>query len=98
MKEQTKIEQAVKRCYEAYSDYARIVDNIPVIPKFPKVTWERGSLKNESTGWTVDGKLYHGSAEQVVAYWDKLTERWVAKTRKKLAATPSQQPDDQAQD
>lgn len=93
MKAQTRIEAAVKACYDAYADYARKVDNMPVIPSFPKVRWERGSLKNSNTGWWVDGRLYNGTAEEVIAHWDKQTLKWVARLRKKMGETPSQQPD-----
>lgn len=84
MKAKTQIEQAVKACYDAYSDYARKVDNIPVIPSFPKVEWVKGSLKNDASGWLVDGKLYNGTADQVVAHWNKQTERWHRRIRKAL--------------
>jgi hypothetical protein len=90
MKAQTQIERAVKACYDAYAEYARKVDNIPVIPQFPKVTWVRGSLKNEASGWLIDGKLYNGTAQEVVSHWNKQTERWTAKLRKKLE-TPLEQ-------
>lgn len=86
MKAQTQIEHAVKACYDAYADYARKVENIPVIPSFPKVSWVRGSLKNENTGWIVDGRLYPGTADEVVNYWNKRTALWLARTRKKLLA------------
>lgn len=88
MKAQTAIERAVKACYDAYSDYARKVEGIPVIPTFPKVSWVRGSLQNPETGWLVDGKLFNGTAEQVVAHWDKQTEKWIRRTRKAVTGLP----------
>lgn len=92
MKAKTLIEQSVKACYDAYADYARKVDNIPVIPNFPRVSWERGSLKNPNTGWWVDGKLYPGSAEQVIKHWTKLRAYWVGRMWKKLGIEPEQLP------
>lgn len=80
MKAKTQIEQAVKAAYDAYAEYARKVDNMPVIPAFPRVSWERGSLKNPNTGWIIDGRLYPGTAEQVITHWDRVRVRWEKKT------------------
>lgn len=92
MKAKTQIEQTVHAAYVAYADYARKVENIPVIPAFPKVSWERGSLKNPNTGWIIDGRLYPGSAEQVMAYWDKIRAKWLRRTWKALGIEPEQLP------
>lgn len=92
MKEKTRVEQAVKACYDAYSDYARKVDNMPMIPKFPEVRWQRGSLKNPNTGWWIDGTLYPGSAEQVIELWDKQRRRVLRRMWKALGVAPEQMP------
>ncbi len=92
MKAKTQIEQTVHAAYVAYADYARRVDNIPVVPSFPKVSWERGSLKNPNTGWVVDGTLYPGSAEAVMKHWRKVRAYWLKKMWKALGISPEQLP------
>lgn len=86
MKAKTQIEQAVLAAYGAYADYCRKVDNVPVTVKFPRVSWERGSLKSENTGWVVDGRFFPGSAEQVISWWDKQKAKWERRLYKALPA------------
>ncbi len=60
MKAQTRIRTAVFMERQVYSDYARIVDHVPVIPKKPRVEWRSG------IGWYIDGKRVRGSATDII--------------------------------
>ncbi len=83
MKAQTRIKAACKTMYDAYVDYSRKVLNIPVIPNIPKVEWRAGNPKDGNAGWIVDGRLYPGTAEQVVSHFEERTVYWLEKTRRK---------------
>lgn len=60
MKAMTMIAHAVKLYRSTFADYARIVYNVPIIPKRPQIWWQAG------VGWRVDGKIELGTAPEIV--------------------------------
>lgn len=70
MKTTTAIRAAVKLCYDAFTDYARIVQNVPVIPKIPQVSYKTGK------GWEIDGQLFKLPAEKVIDHYDQCQRYW----------------------
>lgn len=82
MKAATRIKIACKSMYDAYTDYSRIVQNIPVIPNVPKVDWMAGNPKDGKAGWVVDGRLYPVTADQLVAHFEERTAYWQEKIKR----------------
>jgi hypothetical protein len=84
MKAKTRIVAAVKACYDSYSDYARKVLYIPVIPPYPKVTWEAGNTPQGSRGrWIIDGHDWPMAADEVVAEFQRRALMWEDKMRRR---------------
>lgn len=92
MKAQTRIEAAVKACYDVYAEYSHVAEHMRVTAVHPRVTWERGSLKNPNTGWVIDGVLYPGAADDVIDLWNKQRAKWERRLWKARGITPEQLP------
>lgn len=85
----SRIKSACKWMYDAYTDYSRIVLNIPVIPKPPHVEWWPGKTDAGSSGtWVVDGRSYPGTADQVVAHFEERANYWIEKSHRKSEPAP----------
>jgi hypothetical protein len=88
MKAKTRIVTAAKKMYDAYTDYSRVVLNVPVVPDYPQVTWCAGNRADGGKGtWVVDGREYPGVVGDVevhflarAKYWREKTEAYIAKT------------------
>jgi len=69
MKASTQIKTAVKLYRDAFSDWARIVYNVPNIPAIPVVHWTPG------TGWDIDGKPEVGTSADIVDRYQTLADQ-----------------------
>jgi len=69
MKASTQIKTAVKLYRDAFSDWARIVYNVPNIPAIPVVHWTPG------TGWDIDGKPEAGTSAEIVTRYQILADQ-----------------------
>lgn len=91
MKAQTQIEQAVKAWYDAFAEYARVVEGIPVKPTHPKVTWVKGSLKDEGAGWVIDGRHFNMTADEVIVEVNKQAAKWWRRINKHTGVSYGEQ-------
>lgn len=85
MKAATRIKNAAKSMYDAYTDYSRVVQNVPVIPNIPKVQFMAGNPKDGKAGWVVDGRLYPVTADQLVAHFEERARYWQERTQRFIA-------------
>lgn len=89
MKAKTRIITACKQMYDEYTNYSRVVLNIPVIPNYPKVEWKAGNNPDGTHGtWIVDGRSYPGSVDEVEAHFRERTTYWFEKTRRHSEPAP----------
>lgn len=90
MKAQTRIKNAVTIERNADCDYRRIVENVPMTPKRPVVTWHPG------LGWYVDGRREKGNSVEIADRYLERAEAFKAAIRdfwaqpSKVAAVVSQ--------
>lgn len=89
MKARTRILNAVQEMYAAYAEYSLKVLNIPVVPKYPQITWKAGNTPEGAHGsWVIDGKSYPGDSLLIAAYFQERTVYWEEKTKRKSEPAP----------
>jgi hypothetical protein len=74
MQEGTKIRNAVRLASLAICEYHSRLHNIALKPLWTKAEWVVGR------GWFINGVLYPGTSEQVIAHFDRMQRKWHQKS------------------